>query len=296
MSFFGIRIRTKIDRAGVGSLGGHRMAVIYRIRNRITGKCYIGETKEANPETRWRQHCSNFRCNRGCPALRDAVQKHGIEAFEFQILIFCFDDDRFKYEIEYIAKFNTQVPNGYNITKGGEGGAAFTGRKHTAETIAKIKQNLRKHYENPEYIRRLSESVKNAMASPEVRKKVSENLRNSEKFRKAVEEGRVGKGILEYTPEIRSKISESLKKHFEKNGPNQINVEKHRSAMAKAKGVSIYQYSTDGKFVASHESIKSASRSLSVQDGALRRALKDSKFTCKGYVWKTTPPNVIEHT
>ena len=83
------------------------MAVIYRIRNRITGKCYIGETMEKDPHARWKQHTYNIQRGKGCPALRDAVQKHGVDAFEFQILIFCFDEDRFKYEIEYIAKYNT---------------------------------------------------------------------------------------------------------------------------------------------------------------------------------------------
>ncbi len=32
------------------------MGFIYKITNIKTNKCYIGETKEANPETRWKQH------------------------------------------------------------------------------------------------------------------------------------------------------------------------------------------------------------------------------------------------
>ena len=272
------------------------MAVIYRIRNRITGKCYIGETKEANPETRWKQHKKLAERGRGCPALRDAIQKYGVEAFEFQILIFCFDEYRFKHEIEYIAKYNTQVPNGYNITKGGEGGAAFTGKKHTPETIAKIQRNLRKYYDDPEWIRNFGSRIKEAMSSPEVRTKISETLRNSEKFKKAVEEGRVGGGIHNYTDEIRTKISESLKKHFKTNGPNSVNIENHRIAMAKAKGKKVYQYTKDNEFVEGFDSVNSAARKMSVYGRAIHIALDNPTRTAKGYIWKTTGPNTIEHT
>jgi hypothetical protein len=50
--------------------------------------------------------------------------------FKFVILIFCFDEDRYKLEIEFIKKYNTQVPKGYNISKGGTGGG-FEGKKHS---------------------------------------------------------------------------------------------------------------------------------------------------------------------
>lgn len=98
------------------------MAVIYRIRNRVSGKCYIGETKEKDPYVRWKAHQQTIAKGIGCPALQDAVRKYGIQNFEFTILIFCFDEDRFQYEKDYIKRYNSQVPNGYNITPGGEGG------------------------------------------------------------------------------------------------------------------------------------------------------------------------------
>ncbi len=45
--------------------------------------------------------------------------------------------EKYKYEIEYIKKYNTMVTNGYNLTPGGEGGG-FYGKKHSQETINKI--------------------------------------------------------------------------------------------------------------------------------------------------------------
>ncbi len=36
--------------------------------------------------------------------------------------------EKYKYEIEYIKKYNTMVPNGYNLTSGEGGG--FYGKKN----------------------------------------------------------------------------------------------------------------------------------------------------------------------
>ena len=47
----------------------------------------------------------------GCPALQDAVNKYGIDKFTFKILLICFDEDRYKFEIEYIIKFNLTFSN-----------------------------------------------------------------------------------------------------------------------------------------------------------------------------------------
>ena len=103
------------------------MGYIYKITNTITNKCYIGETKQSNPESRWKEHKNTIKNGTGCPALKDAVKKYGIENFKFDILLICFDEDRYKYEIEYIKKYNSQVPNGYNILGGGPGGG-FEGK------------------------------------------------------------------------------------------------------------------------------------------------------------------------
>ena len=87
------------------------MGFIYKITNMKTKKCYIGETKEANPDTRWRRHIQTIAKGRGCPALQDAVQKYGIENFKFEVLIICFDEARFELEKQYIKKYNSMVPN-----------------------------------------------------------------------------------------------------------------------------------------------------------------------------------------
>jgi len=49
------------------------MGFIYKITNTITHKCYIGETKQSNPESRWKKHKNTIKNGLGCPALQDAV-------------------------------------------------------------------------------------------------------------------------------------------------------------------------------------------------------------------------------
>lgn len=160
------------------------MAYIYRILNKITKKCYIGETKCKDVNKRWNQHKQTIEINKGCPALRDAVKRYGIDNFEFSVLIICFDNERFKHEIEYIKKYNSVAPNGYNLTNGGEGGG-FQGKTHTEEVKNGIKNKLKQKYiDNPELKKQMSERNKIVMSNPEVRENIKNGILNSEKMKK----------------------------------------------------------------------------------------------------------------
>ena len=137
------------------------MGFIYKITNLITNKCYIGETTKADPEKRWMQHKNTIKRGIGCPALQSAVIKHGIDNFKFEILLICFDEDRYKYEIEYIKKYNTLVPNGYNILEGGPGGG-FKGKKHSEETRKRMSKNMKQKYiDDPKFKKNISDGIKN---------------------------------------------------------------------------------------------------------------------------------------
>lgn len=136
------------------------MGFIYKITNTINGKCYIGETTKSDPEKRWKEHKSTIKRRVGCPALQNSVIKHGIDNFKFEILIICFDEDRYKYEIEYIKKYNTLIPNGYNILEGGPGGS-FKGKKHSEKTKQLLSENMKQKYiDDPELKREMSQRNK----------------------------------------------------------------------------------------------------------------------------------------
>jgi len=160
------------------------MGFIYKITNIINNKCYIGETKKNNPLLRWNEHKRQIKKEIGCPALQEAVKKYGINNFTFKILIICFDEDRFHYEIEYIKKYNSMSPNGYNLTKGGEGGG-FLGKKHTHKSITNIsKTSIDKYKNNPELRKEISIKNKILMNNLEIKNKIKNSVLNSDRCKK----------------------------------------------------------------------------------------------------------------
>ena len=94
------------------------MGYIYKITNTINNKCYIGQSRMENIDSRWNIHKNPKK--KGCPLLKNSINKYGLENFKFEVIIICFDQDLNKFEIEYIKKYNSQTPNGYNILPGGE--------------------------------------------------------------------------------------------------------------------------------------------------------------------------------
>ncbi len=256
------------------------MGYIYKITNTKSNKCYIGETKEANPETRWKRHLNTISKGRGCPALQDAVIKYGIENFKFEVLIICFDEDRFEYEKQYIKKYNSIVPNGYNILEGGLGGGGFKGKKHTPETLEKISKTSKGRLLSQESRNKISIGVKESMKSIDISKRMKE----SEKWKKAVEKKRIDGQSLE----VKEKISKGLKAYYNKSISTEPkkNIEKHRESMTKAVGKPVSQYTLDGTFVASFKSIAEASRSTGVSVGLIVHVLKGRNKTGGGFIWK----------
>lgn len=92
------------------------MKWLYKVTNNISGKLYIGVS--IDPERRWNQHRT---LNTRASALKDAIKKYGSDNFSFTLL--CCGGDTYidDLEVKAIQLYNTQVPNGYNITLGGDG-------------------------------------------------------------------------------------------------------------------------------------------------------------------------------
>lgn len=99
--------------------------IIYLITNRINWKTYIGQTKKSFNK-RWAQHCDNRRKS----AMNNAIQKYGKDNFDHLIL---FESNSLeeinRAEQEYISKYSSRYPNGYNIHPGGDNHAWTEDRK-----------------------------------------------------------------------------------------------------------------------------------------------------------------------
>jgi group I intron endonuclease len=271
------------------------MGFIYKITNIITKKCYIGETRSINPEDRWKQHQYTFTRSGGCPALRDAVKKYGIVNFKFQVLIICFDEDRYIYEKEYIKKYNSIVPNGYNILEGGEGGG-FKGKHHSEETKQTIKNKVIKRFENIKERQILRERTLNQMkVIKDTGIDWGNKVKTSTKYIKAIEEGRIGgKAHLNghLANETKNKISKSLKTYYT-NNTMKVNIEKHRSAMAKSVGICVEKYTKEGVLVKTYQSISEAARDNGIHKNAIQQSLDISHRTSGGFVWKRKTINEV---
>lgn len=90
--------------------------IVYLITNKINGKQYVGQTTRSLSD-RWKFHCSS---SSGCLAIKSAIIKYGKENFDVEAIFnACTEEELNEKEIEFISKFNTISPNGYNLKTGG---------------------------------------------------------------------------------------------------------------------------------------------------------------------------------
>lgn len=100
------------------------MVGIYKITNKLNGKCYIGQS--VNIEHRWIEHKSRalHLSKHSCTALYFAIRKYGIDNFQFEVIEETSIDKLNEREIYWINYFNSYY-NGYNETLGGEGNITY---------------------------------------------------------------------------------------------------------------------------------------------------------------------------
>lgn len=89
---------------------------IYKITNLINGKIYIGQT--VHPNRRWIEHKQHAMNGIDAYPIHLAIKKYGSDNFSFEIIE---EVENFNEEEQRLIKeYNSMIPNGYNITKGGE--------------------------------------------------------------------------------------------------------------------------------------------------------------------------------
>ena len=132
---------------------------IYKVTNKINGKVYIGQSVDIG--RKWRTHMNA----KDDIYFHKAIQKYGVENFEWEVIEQCKKkdlDEREIYWIEYYDSFN----KGYNCTKGGDGvhsgvhageknpnwkgGVSLDpeySKKHYETKKEQAKQQMKEHYE-----------------------------------------------------------------------------------------------------------------------------------------------------
>lgn len=145
--------------------------VIYLIRNRDTGKSYVGQTRET-VHRRWSHHRNKALAEDGssyssATAIARAMRKHGIEAFDFSIIEVCTPETLNEREAFWIVELNTLSPFGYNLTGGGNN------EPRAPEIGAKISAANKGRVKSPEWRAKLSAAHMGKIISPEQRAKTS---------------------------------------------------------------------------------------------------------------------------
>ena len=133
--------------------------IIYKITNLVNGKLYIGKTTE-NSSTYWNMH-KNRAENGVNKILYAAMRKYGHENFSFEVVEEIRSNAKEELnktlnalEIHHIKNFKSKIPNGYNVTDGGEGlyGMTFSKEHRNKIRLSKlgvarpesVRQKLRK--------------------------------------------------------------------------------------------------------------------------------------------------------
>jgi hypothetical protein len=206
---------------------------IYKTTNLINNKFYIGKHQTENVNDSYYGSGKALKC---------AISKYGKENFKKEILfIFDNEEDMNKKEIELITEEFVKRNDTYNVGVGGEGGSHFKGKKHSEETIKKIKESIKKvDFSNRKGIPAHNKGLKD---SAETKKKKSEaakirfkngldentkkKISNTLKNKKIIKDGKTINEISEKmkgnknsknhkSEEYRKKQSEIMKNYWKK--------------------------------------------------------------------------------
>lgn len=118
---------------------------VYKITNKLNGKCYIGQRKSQKVDEHY-WGSGNL--------IQAATKKYGVENFDRVILEWCNSKEELNQsEIKWISEYDS-VRTGYNLSPGGNGG-------YLGEVASrKVSEGLKRYYSDPENRRKHSESLK----------------------------------------------------------------------------------------------------------------------------------------
>ena len=182
---------------------------IYKVTNKINGKVYIGQSVDIG--RRWREHMTA----KDDIYFHKAIQKYGVENFEWEVIEQCKKkdlDEREIYWIEYYDSFN----KGYNCTKGGEGvsggedhprwkGGISLDPEYDKQWYEVNKEKVKEYYETNK--EKINERMKEYYeANKEKRKEYDRQYREANKEK-----------AKEYREANKEKIKQQMKEWYEAN-------------------------------------------------------------------------------
>ena len=175
--------------------------VIYKIRNTVNGKFYVGSTVDAR--VRFQTHRRRLRKgSHQSPHMQAAWNKYGEECFIFEIVEHVENgEDLLKAEQKWLDE-HAGKPHCYNWAT--DASAPMRGKKHSNSSLLKLKGAAQKVPKGKESI------LYGVPRSEETRKKIGDAQRG------------VKKGPRTYTPEGLEKARENMKRNAVKQDPKPI--------------------------------------------------------------------------
>lgn len=261
---------------------------VYVHTNKINGKKYVGITSR-KPEDRWDYGCGY----RGQVYFYRAIQKYGWDNFKHEVLL---TNETKEYacaaEKCLIKAYASNNPKyGYNLSSGGEAGAAgipwseerrkalsdkFKGRKLSDEWKEKIRKAKTGTHASEETKKKLSEQKQGELNnfygkrhSDESKKKMSDAKVGKPATEKQLEGLKLGRGTTYWTEETYQKLSES------KRGENSPT-----SKLTEQQVINILKMICDGK---SYAEIK---KQYDVSDSVISRIKHKKRW---GYLYEKYP-------
>lgn len=96
------------------------MCCIYMIKNKISGKIYIGQTS-TTLKMRMSRHFTVANCNANATGIDGAIRKYGKDNFSAEVICECNKEELNEKEKHYISLFQSNNrKKGYNLTVGGQ--------------------------------------------------------------------------------------------------------------------------------------------------------------------------------
>lgn len=247
------------------------MGYIYKITNKLNQKIYIGQTTKQRPTDRFSQHRYLAKHPEQEKAgvtsyLHRAMAKYGVDNFSFEVIEQVSNEKLNEREQYWIAFYDCTIPNGYNMTKGGEGTPGFS-RPQSEEERKKKGNSVHQYY----------------VEHPEAREQVSKRW----------------KQYYEEHPEAKEKISKRNRQYYKEHpgimaGENNPMYGKHHTKEAYDKMIAfsaalknpIAQLDKDTlKVIQVFDGVKDAEKALGVSHGWLSKAARQGKIAY-GYRWE----------
>ena len=266
------------------------MGVIYRITHSASGRCYIGQTVR-DVQLRWREHCNQ---TKGCIYLKNALNKYGVAAFTFEVLVDkeCTKEELNDLEVHYIKELDTRAPQGFNLRGGGDVqwihnwtrqkmSLKKLGKKATDATRIKMSAS-RKGALNPRY------------GKPSWhRKAVSQYtwdghfVESHDTLAAAAKYLNVSSGCsISAAAKGLQAFAHGFQWRWKVTSPTPTSIPPLQDKPVYSSSSQVYQYTHTGQLLNTHDSIQSAAACVGVKPKQITQATNGKSRTVAGFQWR----------